>query len=100
MKQVLLKEVYFNEDRITLEIIDDRNIHRYLNFYTDYFKDYYQDVSKYRYEIENKLIDLAREQDDPTHQSLLSDASYVTKKGHSINSWVRDDYVFSLHSRA
>ena len=100
MKQVLLKEVYFNEDRVTLEIYDDRNIHRYINFYTDYFKDYYKDVSKYRVEMEEKLIELANEQDDPSLQSLLSDASYVTRKGHSINSWVRDDYTFSLHTRA
>lgn len=100
MKQVLLNEVYFNEDRLTLEIIDDKNIKRYINFFTDKFKDYYKNVSGNRIVLEDLLIDMAKEEDDPSLCSLLSDASYVTRKGYSIYSWVRDDYVFSIHSRA
>ena len=100
MKSVLLKEVYFNEDRVTLEIIDDKNIKRYLSFHTDMFKEYYKNIDGNRVVVVEKLKELAKQQTDPTHQSLLSDASYVTEIAKSINSWIRDDYIFPVTSRA
>mgnify|MGYP006872971805 CR=1 FL=1 len=99
MKSVLLKEVYFNEDRLTLEIIDNKNIKRYLSFHTDKFKEYCKNIDGNRRVIVGMLKEMAWEQDDPTLQTLISDASYVTEYAHSINSWIRDDYIFPVTSR-
>lgn len=95
MKMVYLENVHFLPQCIMLEIIDWNNVKRWKKIYTDKHKDYLNDKPK----LVEILKELAWDQEDPSLSSLLSDASYVTEKAHGINSWVRDDYTFSVTER-
>ena len=96
---VTINEVYFEPKMIILEITDDKNIQRWKKFYTDKHNGLCDDFDNNRTKISNILKELILSYDDPSEQSLLSDASVVVERGYSINSWVRDDYNFSILDR-
>lgn len=95
MKMVYLENVHFLPNCIMLEIVDWNDVKRYKKFYTDEHQPFMND----RIRLVEFLKQFAVQQEDPSLQSLLSDASYVTEKQYGINSWVRDDFQFSVVER-